>query len=573
MLLEIGDPREIAQSFTSTIEASTWADETSRKLWQLGGSPEARLIRRAVSKVSSMLFLAMYYKPKINLNRVLPYEHGLAFNDMNLLLFKWMDNVLCKFERDNTSVAGPRESGKTILTVECAIPYAGLHALTGRELEALGTVIAEWNDDSIESLSTQWSPYTVVISDTERQAARHMKKVYNYLTGPGCMLQWDWPKMCRAQTEHHTKKKVATSAEAVEFKSGLRVEAYGMNTGMLGSRHESTRPGYALLDDIEPGVNWTTESAKTRQSAIHSVVLPLSRILRTMLIATPQTDGSTADTLARYARGEVEDLSEEEWLHEWNANVIEPWRDEDKTITFWEGHPEITPVKLLQEEKKSTWGVSYDSRPKDEENVWWSRSMFNRVEMPSELHRIICFIDPKKKESVQKRQSKNAWVFAAWVWGQPFLVLGGGTSTHVGRRLARDVIASMQGSGFIFDALIYEDNATGETLGQDFRDEDLGEIFGIEADGYTETANKEIRAKALLSTYEAERINHLDSMAVIVVENGLMSYRGGKRNADMVDADGGAIYMLSLMRSRGQARTKGRSGKTTSRRKNRVYGQ
>ena len=109
---------------------------------------------------------------------------------MNLLLFKWMDNVLCRFERDNTSVAGPRESGKTILTVECAIPYAGLHALTGRELEALGTVIAEWNDDSIESLSTQWSPYTVVISDTERQAARHMKKVYNYLTGPGCMLQW-----------------------------------------------------------------------------------------------------------------------------------------------------------------------------------------------------------------------------------------------------------------------------------------------------------------------------------------------------------------------------------------------
>ena len=113
--------------------------------------------------------------------------------------------------------------------------------------------------------------------------------------------------------------------------------------------------------------------------------------------------------------------------------------------------------------------------------------MFNRVEMPSELHRIICFIDPKKKESVQKRQSKNAWVFAAWVWGQPFLVLGGGTSMHVGRRLARDVIASMQGSGFVFDALIYEDNATGETLGQDFRDEDLGEVFGIEAEGYTET--------------------------------------------------------------------------------------
>ena len=78
MLIE-GDPREIAQSFTSTIEASAWADATSRELWNLGGSPEARLIRRGVSKVSSMLFLAMYYKPKINLNRVLPYEHGLAF--------------------------------------------------------------------------------------------------------------------------------------------------------------------------------------------------------------------------------------------------------------------------------------------------------------------------------------------------------------------------------------------------------------------------------------------------------------------------------------------------------------
>ena len=180
-----GDPRRTARSFSSVVDATEWADTLAWELWNRGGDPEARLIRRALGKTSSMLHTALYWRPRINLERVIPGDNRLAFNDMNLYLFDYFDNVLCQHKRSTNFVAGPRESGKTIFCVEIAPVYGGLPSLTRRELEALyeSGILNEWDKQTIKSLSTQWTPYCMVISDTGQQAERHVEKVKEFLLG------------------------------------------------------------------------------------------------------------------------------------------------------------------------------------------------------------------------------------------------------------------------------------------------------------------------------------------------------------------------------------------------------
>ena len=546
MSLLTGDPRRVAESFDNPAKASVWANDLALKLWRLGDSQEAKTIRRALSKSSSMIHTALYWKPRINLARVVPGENRLAFNDMNLVLFDWMDNTLCKYEQSNTSIAGPRESGKTMFTVEIAPVYGGLPALADKEIAVLheAGVLKDWDEETVEAMRIQWVPYTVIISDTEQQATRHLGKTKDHLTSRSCLLRWDWPTVCRLEEGVATSRPKEASKAAVEFKAGIRLEAYGIKTGVLGSRYDVYRPHYAVMDDIEPGVDWSPESALNRMQAIIGVIKPLSRILRSMLIATPQTEYSIAHCMALHARGQLEVTEEYKFVLEWNPVVIEPWREDGET--FWQGH--ISKKMLKEEEAKSTWGISYNSDPDTSVAVWWIDELFERrPKLPSKPVLTICYIDPKRKEKARKSTSRAAWAFVAWCPGHPFFVLGGGYSQHVSRRLAKDVLVSMKDSGYLFNYVLYEETVVGDSLAYDFRDEGLGELFGIEAFGHSPNVNKEIRAKSLLSLYEGKnkRVVHIDGPTIGRVERGMMSYKGGKAQSDMVDCVGGGIRRLA----------------------------
>lgn len=544
------DPRQHAESFDNPAHASVWANDLAEKLWRLGGSQEAKTIRRALAKSSAMIHSALYWKPRINLARVVPDENRLAFNDMNLVLFNWMDRQLCKYERSNTSITGPRESGKTLLTVEIAPVYGGLPALEKEEVSILhqAGILTGWEEETVEGLMIQWVPYTVIISDTEQQATRHLGKVKDHLTSSSCLLRWDWPDICRLERGVETTRPKEASKAAVEFKAGMRLEAYGIKTGILGSRFDVHRPHYAIMDDIEPGIDWSPESALARMEAIKGVVLPLSRILRSMLIATPQTEYSIAHIMALQARGKLEITEEYKFVHEWSPIVIEPWREDGQT--FWQGH--IEPARLKEEERKSTWGISYNSDPDTSVAVWWVESLFRRVKkLPSNPILTICFIDPKRKEKSKRGTSRAAYAFVSWCANEPFYVCGGGYSTHVGLRLAGDVLEAMVESRLTFHYVLYEDTVVGDSLGLDFRDAGLGDLFGIDAFGITPNVNKEIRAQSLLSIYTGTRIVHLDSPTIMIVERGLLSYKGGTANSDMVDAVGGGTRRLAEEKLRG----------------------
>ena len=544
------DPRETAHSFTSAHEASLWANEVAERLWDLGGSLEAKAIRRAFTKVSSMVFTAVYWKPRINLGNVIPGENRMCFNDMNLHLFKWMDNILCKHEKSHDFIAGPRESGKTLLSVEIASIFGALPALTKDEIRVLreSGVTLSWNIETKISLGVQWYIYMMIISDTGAQAEKHAEKIRGFVLGDKCLMKYDWPDVCELKVEEGSQRAVRSSVKATEFASNLRIEAFGITSGMLGSRHESARPGYVVLDDIEPGMKWSPESAMERRESIHDVVFPLSRILRCLLIETPQTEGSISDTLVRYHRDEIEVTEDLEWVTEWNTTVIEPWREDGET--FWEGV--IEREFLLEQQEKTTWGVSYASKPAKKGNQWFTRSMFKRVDTPDVYQRIICYVDPKKMENKGKRHSWTsaaAWAISAWTWNGPYHILGGGTTMRIGKGLVEDVLESMLSIGLPFDALIYESNAVGDDMRNSFRSGGLDETFGISAIGYWEQAKKEDRARSLYDTYDHNRVVHVNgSPSIRTVENGLVIYRGGKRNSDMVDAVGGAIFQASEIR-------------------------
>ena len=556
MLLK-SDPRSIAHSFDSPDKASKWADDLAMRLWLYGMSPEAKLIRKALSKVSSMIHTALYWKPRINLARVIPGENRLAFNDMNLVLFEWMDTELCAHARSKRSIAGPRESGKTILTVEIAPTYGGLPPLEKAEIEILrqSGILDNWKEETINSLHEHWVPYTFVLSDTERQSGRHLSKLKDHLPSKSCLLRWDWPKMCRLKVNPESSRVKEASKIAFELEAGVRMEAYGMTTGMLGSRYEATRPAYAVMDDLEPGVSWSPEAALDRARAVRDVVLPLSRILRAMIIATPQTERSIAHVLALHARDKLEITSDYSWVREWDPIVIEPWRKDGET--FWKGV--ISKENLEKEERLSTWGVSYNSDPDVSQSTWWTEGVFVR-NPPSNNPPIavVCYIDPKKKERTSRKGSLAAWSFAVWKRHEPIQIVGGGFSGHIGRRLAKEVLQSMVDSDLRFTHLFYEDNAVGDSLRWDFREEGLGEIFGLEARQINADVNKEIRARGLLSSYEAKRIVHVTSPTIGTVENGLLMYMGGDKSSDMVDAVGGAVQQISILQLYGNNAKRGR---------------
>ena len=585
------DPRSKSLSFDSCPEASTWAEESARALWELGGSREAKLIRKAFSKTSSLLHAALYWRPRINLANSRRGENRLAFNDMNMVLFEWMENVLCQDVRDNTFVSGPRDSGKTIMAVEMAPVYGGLPALTNNEYVALrqAGVLDSWDPDTIESLMTMWCPYTLIISGTAVQAERHLGKTYDYLSNRYCLLQWDWPTMCRMATYGQTGKKKATSASALEFASGLRLEAFGITAGMLGSRHISARPSLAIVDDLEPGQKWTEENANERYRIVRDLVMPMARNLRLMLIASPQTENSIADRLVRHGRGLLEDShfaiqsERNSWVHEWDIHVVEPWRkghspeDQDVSVqTFWDGYLDADFLKL--EREKTTWAVSYNSEPNSEEQVWWIRNLFTRVPLPARdrFQIVLCYIDRQQKEGFGgAAKSRAAYAFVGWVWEQPFYVLGGGSSIHVHRAFVREVMHDMRISGLPFNGLVYEDNAVGDAMRYDFRDEGLAEEFGFDAIGFPESANKEVRARNLITLYQGReltrnesldeihsdkqhlflpRVVHAETPQIIAIEDGLMRYKGGKKNSDVVDAVGGGVHLLSVLRNEALAR-------------------
>ena len=558
MLLE-ADPRRMAESFDSPHKASIWAEDLARRLWHLGFSPEAKLIRRSLTKVSAMIHTAVYWKPRINLNNVIPTENRIAFNDMNLVLFEWMDNEVCKHERSNRSIAGPRESGKTIVTVEITPTYGGLPALEKDEIRILheSGILDNWEEETINSLSEQWVPYTFIISDTERQSGRHLVKLKDHLPSVDCLLQWDWPSMCRLKVDTLTARVKEASKVAFEVEANVRFEAYGMGTGMLGSRYGTTRPALVIMDDLEPGIAWSPDAALERAKAVRGVVLPLSRTLRSVIIATPQTERSIAHLLAMYARGRLELSEEYKWVDEWNPIVIEPWREDGET--FWESV--ISKEVLAHEQKLSTWGVSYNSDPDTSASNWWTESLFNYETKPAQTpEAVVCYIDPKKKLNVSKG-SRAAWAFVAWYKNKPFHVFGGGYSDQIGRRLAQEVLKSMMDSGLSFTHVRYEGTAVGDSLAWDFREEGLGTIFGLDATSDYPNVEKEIRARSLLSTYEADgEIVHVEGEPTIfIVENGLLAYMGGTKASDMVDAVGGGTHTLATLRLRGKGRSRGRS--------------
>ena len=551
-------------STTATIEASEWVVDLCERLWTQGDNPEASLLRRIMGKISPTIFSCLYYYKKMNLSISDPsFGSRFLLNDMNMVVFEFMSHSLTQFERANKYIGGPRESGKTLVSVEVAPVWGALPSIEDN-VDGMGLC-----DEAQRRLMYQFAPYSIVISDTEEQSKKHLQKIYEFLVGEECMIQYDWPDMCTPSSKGLSSQKKAASAKAIEFRSNMRLEAYGSGSGILGIRHGDLRPSYAILDDIEPAASWSMELAEERRVWIEDAVKPLSRILRLLCIATPQTPGSIAHQLVQYARGELE-IATAPWVEEWKPTVIEAWKkirkpedrdseeepeEYESVDTFWPGF--ITPTRLEEEELKPTWGVSYACRPGSDDMIWWQGFEFTRRSLDDQQVKwITVYVDPKKKERTRgRRASWAAWAFAVWVFDGPVWIVGGGYSLQVGRGLCRDVMNSMEASGFHFDELRYEDNAVGDSLTHDFRAEGLTEEFGLEAIEFSEKIDKEKRAFSLFSAYQAIRVVHYP-INCESVERGLMIYKGGKLSSDMVDAVGGGVRRVSEVRRKGVYGTK-----------------
>jgi hypothetical protein len=161
--------------------------------------------------------------------------------------------------------------------------------------------------------------------------------------------------------------------------------AKGMDSGTLGLKVGDQRPGVIVMDDIEPGANYSAYQAERRLDTITDVILPLNDAAKVVVVGTAVMTGSIIHQAVMH------ETEPAQWIKDENFEVHYALPFDDDGESIW---PERWSTEYLRGiEHTRSFAKSFLSQPRVLDGEYWQEDDYTYGDVPS-LSRRIIVVDP-----------------------------------------------------------------------------------------------------------------------------------------------------------------------------------
>jgi phage terminase large subunit-like protein len=229
-------------------------------------------------------------------------------------------------------------------------------------------------------INTMWAAahghvrFVAAFSDSATQAEEHLR-TFRHQLQTNERLREDFPHLTAFKVDNVGM----LQTESFVF------SAKGMDAGTLGLKVGNERPGVIILDDVEPGSNYSGYQVEKRLDTLTDVILPLNDAAKVILVGTAVMHGSLIHQAVMH------DATPAQWIKDENFEVHYHLPFDDEGESIW---PERWTTDYLRSiEHTRSFAKSFLSQPVTLDGEYWEESDYTYGDVPSISRRIIA-VDP-----------------------------------------------------------------------------------------------------------------------------------------------------------------------------------
>lgn len=234
--------------------------------------------------------------------------------------------------------------------------------------------------------------YIVVYSDTEGQAAQHLRTLKLELDDNDRLWR-DFPNLCEPMRAGG--RAVRSTATSYLAANDTMIEAKGMNSATLGAKFREVRPDCLLLDEIEPQESkYSLEQKNKRLLDVREGIFECNDQAVVQITGTTVCLGSIVDDL----------VSGRDWVGAENIRVHctpgiveDPLTGEERSC--WPQRWSLEELRGKRARNPRSWAKNYENRPVSADGTFWRPEHITYATLERELTDRVMVVDPAAKSS------------------------------------------------------------------------------------------------------------------------------------------------------------------------------
>lgn len=213
--------------------------------------------------------------------------------------------------------------------------------------------------------------FVSAFSDNATQAEEHLRSFRHELQ-VNALLRNDYPHLSDFKVDN---------VGMLQTTGGFVFSAKGIDAGTLGQKVGDQRPGVIVLDDVEPGVNYSAYQVGKRLETVTDVILPLNDQAKVVMTGTAVSYGSLIHQAVLH---EVDPAT---WIKDENFTVHYSQPFDDAGESIW---PERWSTEYLRSiEHTRSFAKSFLSLPVTLDGEYWLPEDFVYGELSTVSRRIL----------------------------------------------------------------------------------------------------------------------------------------------------------------------------------------
>lgn len=242
------------------------------------------------------------------------------------------------------------------------------------------------------SMAFQHRRYIVVYSDTEGQAAQHLRTLKLELDDND-RLRRDFPGLCAPMRS--SGRAVRSTASSYLAANGTMIEAKGMNSATLGAKFREWRPDALLLDEIEPQEGkYSIEIKKRRLLDMREGIFETNDRAVVQITGTTVMADSIIDNMIN---GKDWVAAENIAVHHTLGIETDPVTGEERSC--WPQRWSLEELRAKRARNPRSFAKNYANAPVSAEGTFWQAEHIIYSDHAASLTDRIMVIDPAAKST------------------------------------------------------------------------------------------------------------------------------------------------------------------------------